>query len=161
LESLHVGTQGFSPRTRTDAQLVRFGRDAARIALRGQRGDVPLDLEVILELGSGKRASVNGARLRAAEQLRGEVTTLVFTPHRLGVGKGGPAAGRAYFDRVLGRLAPARAGLAAEYGAAVGQRNASLRRVAQGLSSREALAPWNEQVASLGSSLVAARHETV
>ena len=25
LESLHVGTQGFSPRTRTDAQLVRFG----------------------------------------------------------------------------------------------------------------------------------------
>src|SRR5262249_2227801 len=102
LESLHVGTQGFSPRTRTDPQLVRFGRDAARIALRGQRGDVPLDLEVTLELGSGKRASVNGARLRAAEQLRGEVTTLVFTPDRLVVVKGGPTARRAYFDRVLG-----------------------------------------------------------
>ncbi|HEY7197107.1 MAG TPA: DNA replication and repair protein RecF, partial [Gaiellaceae bacterium] len=119
------------------------------------------DLEVTLELGSGKRATLNGARLRAAEQLRGEVTTLVFTPDRLVVVKGGPAARRAYFDRVLGRLAPARAGLSAEYGAAVGQRNASLRRVAQGLSSREALAPWNEQVASLGSELVAARHETV
>ena len=26
LESLHVGTQGFSPRTRADAQLVRFGQ---------------------------------------------------------------------------------------------------------------------------------------
>jgi DNA replication and repair protein RecF len=140
---------------------VRFGRDAARIALRGQRAGVPLDLEVTLELGSGKRATLNGARLRAAEQLRGEVTTLVFTPDRLVVVKGGPAARRAYFDRVLGRLAPARAGLSAEYGAAVGQRNASLRRVAQGLSSREALAPWNEQVASLGSELVAARHETV
>ena len=30
LESLHVGTQGFSPRTRSDAQLIRFGESAAR-----------------------------------------------------------------------------------------------------------------------------------
>jgi len=161
LESLHVGTQGFSPRTRADAQLVRFGHEAARVALRGARAGVPLDLEVTLELGTGKRATVNGARLRAAEQLRSEVTTLVFTPDRLVVVKGGPAARRAYFDRVLGRLAPSRGGLSAEYGAAVGQRNAALRRVGQGLSSREALAPWNEQVAALGAQLVGGRHETV
>jgi DNA replication and repair protein RecF len=161
LESLHVGTQGFSPRTRADAQLVRFGRDAARIVLRGDRAGVPLDLEVTLELGSGKRATVNGARLRAAEQLRGEVTTLVFTPDRLVVVKGGPAARRAYFDRVLGRLTPTRAGLSAEYAAAVGQRNAALRRVGQGFSTREALAPWNEQVSRLGAELVDGRHEAV
>jgi DNA replication and repair protein RecF len=161
LESLHVGTQGFSPRTRADAQLVRFGREAARVALRGDRAGVPLEVEVTLALGTGKRAAVNGARLRAAEQLRAEVTTLVFTPDRLVVVKGGPAARRAYFDRVLGRLAPARAGLSAEYGAAVGQRNAALRRVAHGLSTRDALAPWNEQVAALGAELVADRHDTV
>jgi DNA replication and repair protein RecF len=161
LESLHVGTQGFSPRTRADAQLVRFGRGAARVALRGDRAGVRLDLEVTLELGSGKRATLNGARLRAAEQLRGEVTTLVFTPDRLVVVKGGPAARRAYFDRVLGRLNPARAGLSAEYGAAVGQRNAALRRVSQGYSTRQALEPWNEQVSRLAAELVAGRHEVV
>jgi DNA replication and repair protein RecF len=161
LESLHVGTQGFSPRTRADAQLVRFGRAAARIALRGRRAGVPVELEVTLELGTGKRASLNGARLRAAEQLRGEVTTLVFTPDRLVVVKGGPAARRAYFDRVLGRLSPARAGLSAEYGAAVGQRNAALRRIAQGASSRAALAPWNDQVSKLGAALVEGRTEAV
>ena len=161
LESLHVGTQGFSPRTRADAQLVRFGRDAARIALRGERAGAPVEVEVTLELGSGKRASLNGARLRAAEQLRAEVTTLVFTPDRLVVVKGGPAARRSYFDRVLGRLFPARAGLSAEYGAAVGQRNAALRRVAQGLSSQEALTPWNDQVSQLGAELVEGRRESV
>jgi DNA replication and repair protein RecF len=122
---------------------------------------VPLDLEVTLELGTGKHATLNGARLRAAEQLRAEVTTLVFTPDRLVVVKGGPAARRAYFDRTLGRIAPARAGLSAEYGAAVGQRNAALRRVAQGVSTREALAPWNEAVSRLGADLVAGRHETL
>jgi DNA replication and repair protein RecF len=161
LESLHVGTQGFSPRTRADAQLVRFGRDAARIALRGERAGAPVQVEVTLELGAGKRASLNGARLRAAEQLRSEVAALVFTPDRLVVVKGGPAARRAYFDRVLGRISPSRAGLSAEYGAAVGQRNAALRRVAQGVSSRDALAPWNEQVSLLGAQLVQGRREAV
>ena len=161
LESLHVGTQGFSPRTRTDAQLIRFDERTARVAVRGTRGTVPVEIELTLEAGAGKRAKLNGAPLRAAEQLRAETATLVFTPDRLGVVKGAPAARRAYFDRAVGRLAPARAGLAAEYGAAVAQRNASLRRVAGGWSTREALAPWTEQVATLGTQLVAARLEAL
>jgi len=161
LESLHVGTQGFSPRTRADAQLVRFGEQAGRIGLRGSRGDSKVELEVTLELGAGKRAKLNGASLRAAEQLRLEVATLVFTPDRLAVVKGGPAVRRAYFDRVLGRLAPARATLAIEYAAAVAQRNAALRRAAGGFSSRDAVAPWTEQVATLGSKLVESRTEVV
>src|SRR2546423_8578279 len=129
LESLHVATQGFSPRTRTDAQLIRFGATASRVAVRGRRGETPLEIELVLESGAPKRAKLNGAALRTAEQLRGETATLVFTPDRLGVVKGAPAARRAYFDRSLGRLTPARAQLPADYGAAVAQRNASLRRL--------------------------------
>ena len=132
LESLHVGTQGFSPRTRADQQLVRLGADGARVALAGDRDGRPLELEVTLQQ-SGKRAKLNGAALRSAEQLRAEVATLVFTPDRLAVVKGGPAARRAYFDRTLGRLQPGRASLPVEYAAAVGQRNAALRRVQVGL----------------------------
>jgi DNA replication and repair protein RecF len=161
LESLHVGTQGFSPRTRADGQLIRFGERSSRIALRGRRGDAPLDLEVTLQLAEGKRAKANGAPLRAAEQLRLEVATLVFTPDRLVVVKGPPAARRAYFDRATGRLSPSRASLAAEYGAAVAQRNAALRRVAGGFSTRAALAPWTARVAELGQGLVEARTQAV
>jgi DNA replication and repair protein RecF len=161
LEALHVGTQGFSPRSRNDAQLIRFGAEAARIELAGERGGRALEIEVTLRPGDAKRAQLNGAPLRAAEQLRAEVETLVFTPDRLVVVKGGPAARRAYFDRVLGRLLPARAGTPAEYGAAVAQRNASLRRVMVGASSRDAVAPWTQRVAELGEALVTARHEVI
>jgi DNA replication and repair protein RecF len=161
LESLHVGTQGFSPRTRADAQLVRFGEQVGRIALRGVRRDTKIELEVTLALGEGKRAKLNGAALPAAEQLRSEVATLVFTPDRLAVVKGGPAVRRAYFDRVLGRLTPARATLSVEYSAAVAQRNAALRRAAAGYSSRDVIAPWTEQVATLGRKLVESRTEVV
>ena len=112
LEALHVGTQGFSPRTRNDAQLIRFGETATRVAVRGHRGTVPLEVELVVEAGAGKRAKANGAPLRATDQLRSETATLVFTPDRLGVVKGAPAARRAYFDRSIGRLSPARAQLA-------------------------------------------------
>jgi len=161
LESLHVGTQGFSPRTRSDASLIRFGREGARIALTGERAGSPLELNVILHAGSAKRATLNGARLQAAEQLRGEVATLVFTPDRLVVVKGGPAARRAYFDRALGRGTPTQAALPAEYGAALAQRNASLRGISLGYSTREALRPWTDRVADLGTRLVQARREVI
>jgi DNA replication and repair protein RecF len=106
LEALHVGTQGFSPRTRADAQLVRFGAEAAVV-------------------------------------------------------KGGPAVRRAYFDRALGRLLPAQAALPSAYGEALGQRNASLRRIVLGFSARDALAPWTERVAELGLELAAARQRVL
>jgi DNA replication and repair protein RecF len=161
LEAIHVGTQGFSPRSRNDAQLVRFGAQAARIELAGSRAGSQLEIEVTLRPGDARKARLNGATLRAAEQLRSEVSTLVFTPDRLVVVKGGPAARRAYFDRALGRLFPARAGMPAEYGAAVAQRNAALRRVAIGASSRDAVSPWTDRVADLGTALVEARREAI
>ena len=161
LESLHLGTQGFSPRTRNDAQIVRFGESAGRIALAGRRGRANVSTEVLLEPARGKRARLNGATLRAAELLRAETATLVFTPDRLAIVKSSPAVRRSYFDRVLARLFPARSALSPEYGAAVGQRNAALRRTSHGVSSEAAVEPWTEQVVALGTELVAMRRQTL
>lgn len=87
--------------------------------------------------------------------------TLVFTPDRLAIVKGGPAVRRAYFDRTLGRLFPSRSGAATDYAAALAQRNGAIRRIAAGVSTREALAPWTSRVAELGQKLVVARRELV
>jgi DNA replication and repair protein RecF len=127
------------------------------VVVDGTRGSSALELSVTLQGGQAKEARLNGARLASAESLRREVSTLVFTPDRLAVVKGGPAARRAYFDRVLGRLAPARAGVPQEYLATLAQRNAALRRVQLGLSSPVALEPWTARIAELAASLVAER----
>jgi DNA replication and repair protein RecF len=161
LESLHVATQGFSPRTRHDAQLIAFGQDAGRVIVTGTRGGSPLETSVTLRTGQAKEARLNGARLPSAESLRRELSTLVFTPDRLTVVKGGPAARRAYFDRVLGRLSPARAGVPQEYLSTLAQRNAALRRVQLGLSGSETIEPWTERVGATGAALVAARRSAI
>ena len=155
LESLHVGTQGFSPRTRSDAELIRFGErgrahPARRVAAQTRSGSASA-----YPRREGKRAELNGARLRAAEQLRSETATLVFTPDRLAIVKGGPAARRAYFDRALARLFPSRAALAADY--ARRSRSATRRssaadrarrdRAVDGRRSRSSARRWSRRAA--------------
>ena len=135
-------------------QLIRQGATAGRVELTGRRGH-----------GAGRRSrSASAPPSRSApastapccappSSSAASSPTLVFTPDRLVVVKGGPAARRAYIDRSLGRLYPARAHVSLDYAAAVGQRNAALRRVALGVSERDVLAPWTAQVADLGAML--------
>jgi DNA replication and repair protein RecF len=158
LEAIHVGAQGFSPRTRAELRLVRLGETAARVRLAGEEASTPFETEVDLEPAT-KRIRMNGALLSGGEELRFRLSALAFTPDRLAVVKGGPIVRRAYLDRMLGRLFPARAKLPAEYGRALAQRNAALRRVRAGESSRGTVAPWTEQVAELGSDLDRSRAE--
>jgi DNA replication and repair protein RecF len=157
LEAIHLGTQGFSPRTRNDGRMIRDGEQAAAVGLELTRAAVRHRVRVKLAAGAGKVAELNGARLPSAESLRREFPTLVFTPDRLAVVKGGPAVRRAYIDRALSRLVPTESGLPQDYAAALAQRNAALRRVQLGLAPKEVVAPWTARVAELGTRLVEAR----
>jgi DNA replication and repair protein RecF len=157
LEAVHLGTQGFSPRTRSDSRMIRDGEQAASVQLALTRAGVRHRVRVRLDAGAGKVAELDGTRLPSAESLRREFPTLVFTPDRLAVVKSGPAVRRAYLDRALARLAPTHSGLPQDYAAALAQRNAALRRAQLGLSSREVVAPWTERVAVVGAELVEAR----
>lgn len=129
--------------------------------LRGRNDARRFESDVTVSRSGPRKARLNGEPLRSAEQLRGSFHTLVFTPDRLAVVKGGPAIRRAYLDRSVGRLFPGRSSLAADYASALGQRNAALRRVALGLSSRDALFPWTEGIATAGRELVDARRSTL
>lgn len=162
LEAVHVATQGFSPRTRRDARTVRLGAARARVAAGGSSGRVPaFRSEVVIAASGQKRISLNGAAVSGPEALRRHFAVLAFTPDRLAVVKGAPIVRRTYLDRALGRVFPARAEVPGEYARALAQRNAALRRVRDGISSPEALAPWSEAVARLGATLDAARAETI
>jgi DNA replication and repair protein RecF len=161
LEALHVGSQGFSPRTRAETRLIRFGASAARVVLTGHEAGAGVETRVALARGEAKRIELNGAALPSAEELRSRLSALAFVPDRLAVVKGSPIVRRSYFDRMLGRLFPAQARFPSDYGRALAQRNEALRRVRAGVSTVVAVAPWNERVAELGTALTAARGDLV
>src|SRR5256714_15435525 len=55
LESLHVATQGLSPRTRADAQLVRFGEGSGPVAVQGRPAASDIQLESAVAVRDGHR----------------------------------------------------------------------------------------------------------
>ena len=122
LEAIHLGAQGFSPRTRSESRLVHFGAAAARVGISGTAGAAPFETQVDIAPGAAKQVHLNGAPLASADELRGRLAALVFIPERLAVVKGGPIVRRAYLDRMLGRLYPSRADLPPGYGRAVASR---------------------------------------
>ena len=138
--------------------MIRHGATAGRVELDGRRGAVPVAASLSASRDEPKRAPLDGAVLRSAEQLRRELATLVFTPDRLAVVKGGPgrAAGVLRPRRSAGSTRPARTCRSSTRPRSA-QRNAALRRVAAGVSDADALEPWTAQVAELGAQLVAAR----
>jgi DNA replication and repair protein RecF len=158
---LHVATQGFSPRTRQDANLVRHGAAGFDVRVAGSGEAGAITLEVAFRPGDGKRARINGAAAESLERVRSSAATLVFTPDRLAVVKAGPAVRRAYVDRVTGRLYPARASLAGEYAEALSQRNAALRRACAGLAGTDTVEPWDARAIEAGEALSSARSDAI
>jgi DNA replication and repair protein RecF len=131
------------------------------VQLEGKEGGTPVETDVTIAPGEGKQLRLNGAAVGSADELRTRLSALAFVPDRLAIVKGGPLVRRAYVDRMLGRVAPSQGALPAEYGRALAQRNEALRRVRAGVSTREAVEPWTERVAVLGTALDAARSELV
>jgi DNA replication and repair protein RecF len=129
------------------------------VRLSGSSTGSPFETQVDLVTGTAKQVRLNGAALASGEELRARLSALVFTPERLAIVKGGPIVRRAYLDRMLGRVFPSRAGIPAEYGKAVAQRNAALRRVRAGESGLDTVEPWSAQVVELGTELDAVRSE--
>ncbi len=123
---------------------MRYGSAGFDVRADGTGDAGAVTLEVAFRAGEGKRAKINGGAVLSLERVRASAATLVFTPDRLAVVKGGPAVRRAYVDRVTQRLFPARATLAGEYAEALAQRNAALRRVSAGAVRPDTAEPWND-----------------
>ncbi|MGN6379525.1 MAG: DNA replication/repair protein RecF [Gaiellales bacterium] len=157
LELIHFACLGYSPRTSSDQELVRFGCDVLRAEADVELAGGSARPAVGYRPGDPKRATVDGSPVRSIDRLLARFPVLVFTPDRLRLVQGPPALRRSYFDRVLARMWPAQAALASEYGRVLVQRNHLLRRIRAGQSPASGLDPWDEMAARTGAALGAAR----
>jgi DNA replication and repair protein RecF len=157
IEMIHFGCLGYSPRTSTEAQVVRFGAELTRVETGAGVADGLHEVAVGYRPGEPKRVTVDGVAERSVESLLARFPVLVFTPDRLRLIQGAPALRRTYADRVLARLWPAVAASAPEYGRRLAQRNHLLRRVRAGAASVDALEPWDRLLAEAGEQLISAR----
>ncbi len=154
-----------SHRVSGDAPLVRFGAEQAVIRAAVVRDGREALLEVEINPGRSNRARVNRSPLPRARDLLGLVRTVLFSPEDLSLVKGDPSERRRFLDDLLVQRAPRYAGVRSDYDRVLRQRNALLKNAGQRGGRRtgpdehfaSTLEVWNQQLASLGAELLAAR----
>ena len=162
LEAMVVLARGASHRTTTDAELVRWGSDVARI--EGRTGAEEIEVALVrpgsaaAAAGGRKRIRVNGVARRAAA-LAEKLRVVLFAPEDMLLVAGSPSLRRATIDQLASTLLPGYAADLATYGRALQQRNGLLRAIRDETASRDELRYWDGPFLDAGGAVVAARRE--
>jgi DNA replication and repair protein RecF len=158
LEAIALLGWGRSHRTSSDGELIRWGRDLARVEGR-VGGDV---VEVAIQRsgadGSGgrKRIRVNGVGRRASGLGR-YLRVVLFAPEEMLLVVGSPSLRRAAVDTLAAARNPTYADDLATYGRTLQQRNSLLRAIREEQATPEELRFWDETFLDTGGRVVEAR----
>lgn len=147
LEGLYFGCTGHSQRTRSERELVRFGMQATRVAVRLSDEGRPHELTVALQPGVVKQMTADGATVERLTDVEHRPLVSVFSPDRLELVKAGPALRRAHMDTLVAALWPSRAQARREYARSLAQRNALIASIRAGRASRATLPSWDAELA--------------
>jgi DNA replication and repair protein RecF len=170
LEALYYLATSRSAFVSQDRQLLNWVAEEdplpyARIAAEIKQGRGGFDrLEVTLMIdqtsdGVGrfrKVIKVNGADRRVGLAI-GLVTVVLFLPRDLTLIEGAPADRRRFMDITLSQVVPEYVDALDQYERTLPQRNALLRRIAEGHGQAKELDYWDEQLVSAGARVIAGR----
>jgi len=172
LEAVHMLSSSKSVRASTDVEMIGwaldesgdqpFARLQADVERKGQ--DVQLEALVVgqatrlneASTRAGKRFRVNSIARRAIDFV-GQLRSVLFTADDLEIISGAPSVRRAYLDTALSQLDRAYYGAMQRYTRILQQRNASLKRIREGLGGPDELLLWDDSYVNEGSQLIAAR----
>jgi DNA replication and repair protein RecF len=163
LEAIFVAVTGRSHRAAADVELVRHGAAFARVRLEltDPDGADTARVELVLPgpLGPAelrKRVTVNGLARRPTA-VSDTVRAVLFRPEEMLLLVGAPGERRRFMDAILAQSDRRAAHDLVELGRVLVQRNALLRAIRREEMGSEGLGFWDEQLAEVGSRVMAAR----
>jgi DNA replication and repair protein RecF len=176
LEAVHLLASGRSSRAGSDIEMIGWTQQAettqpfARLGATVQRQDGDLQLELIVagqstqQIGppqrAGKRYRVNGIARRAVDFV-GQLRAVLFTADDLEIISGSPSVRRAYLDAALTQLDRGYYLALQRYTRIMQQRNATLRRIRDGMAGQDELFLWDDNFSREGATIIAARQRAV
>jgi DNA replication and repair protein RecF len=173
LEALYYLATTRSPHTAQDDELLNWtaaqsqepvivGRLVAQVATA--EGERHIEMRLIKEQQGSyngqssfrREALVNRRKVRLMDLL-GNLRVVMFLPEDMGLITGAPSARRRYVDITLCQIDPIYCQTLSQYNKVLEQRNALLRRLAEGGGSRDLLPVFSEKLVNLGSQIFARR----
>ena len=175
LEALQLLASGRSVRASNDAEMIAWqgeseGQPFTRLQAAVERRGGPVQLEALIvgpsrtpggpATRAGKRFRVNGIPRRAVDFV-GQLRSVLFTADDLELISGPPALRRGYLDAALSQIDRTYHAALQSYGRVLQQRNASLKRIREGVAGPDELSLWDEPLAREAAVIIDARQRLV
>ncbi|HEY7293897.1 MAG TPA: DNA replication/repair protein RecF [Dehalococcoidia bacterium] len=172
LEAVYMLASGKSPRTSSEVELIGWQDEAplqpfARLQalVHGRGGEQQVETIVAGPSQTpgargGKRFRVNGIAKRGADFV-GSLRAVLFTADDLEIISGPPATRRAYLDAGLSQVDRAYYASLQNFGRVMQQRNATLKRIRDGMTGPDELMLWDETFAGEAARIIARRQQAV
>ncbi len=151
LEAVYLAATGRSHRAKTDAQMVKFDEEYARVAL--EFADKNRDYKIVIGLLPGNRKSVriNDVPINKLSVLVNYLNVVMFSPEDLELIKGSPRMRRQFMDTSISSLSPRYLSELVTYHKVLSQKNNLLRTARLGnKKAADNIDVWNIQLAAAG-----------
>lgn len=156
LEAIWLFTGGRSFRGAKDAELIRLGREQAKVTLSFYSAEREQQAEI--DVRNGKRsAKLNGVEKKSPSGLIGSFCAVLFCPEHLRLVKDGPILRRNFLDSAICQCKPAYAGIFSRYQHSLIQRNSLLKDISYHSELLDTLDVWDERVAGYGGRIIQER----
>ena len=169
LEALYYLATSRSPYTTSDRQLIHWRVEDDPIPFARLTADVNnresasqrIEITLLMDKASGtprfkKTIKLNSVEKRVMDVV-GLLTVVLFLPQDLALVEGSPSERRRFMDTTLTQVNRDYLQALDHYEKILPQRNALLRRIAEGRANRKELSFWDEQLAQSGAAVIAGR----
>lgn len=157
-EAVFLLATGFSPRVKTDKQVIRYGEDSAKILARAISAYGPIETSLAFFIDGKKKITVNEVEVRRVGDLLGNIYAVFFNPGELKLIQESPEDRRRFMDIALSQLNKRYFYSLSKYKKIIVQRNNLLKE-----SDKEVildtLPVWDAQLADYAADIIEGRNE--
>lgn len=160
IEAIYFSSLGISHRTRTEGDLILWGKDEASINVKFSKRDINSILKIILKKNKRKELNFNGEIIKQKD-LPGLLTMILFSPEDLMLIKGPPLQRRRFLDIELSQISLLYYNQLVQYNKILLQRNNLLKKIKENNKLINMLDMWDEQLAKSAAFIVDKRLKNV
>jgi len=158
LEAIFLCSTGRSHRTQKDAEMIKFGEDAATVALEMERKNYGIfRIEIEIQRSGRKSIKINGVPQKRAGDLLGRLNCAIFSPEDLAIIKNEPQLRRRFLDMFISQIKPSYYFNLHSYLGALRQRNTLLRQSKENRGLLDTVGAWDYQLAEFGAKVMRER----
>lgn len=139
-----------------EAQLIRWGYDAAIIRIKFFKAGISHELAIEISAERRRRILLDANPIRPRELL-GKLNSVLFSPEDLFMFKGSPSTRRKFLDAQISQAAPVYFLELMKYTRLVEIRNNLLKKIRDGAAQATELDLWDEQTALVAEKIISRR----